>query len=300
MILKHEDANIKVEELASGNRLISIEPLKKGLYVRHRVWETSYPIDLIEKILEAKGPGWLCDEIMREESPGYIKEAMKYNILCYVSEEEFKNKKILDFGCGSGASTILLRRMFPASTIVGIELEEKLLSIAKLRARHYGFDEIKLIVSPEADSLPEDIGRFDYILLNAVVEHLLPDERKTLLQKIWDHLKPGGILFLNGIPHRYLPVEFHTTSGLPLINYLPDKPAYFYARYFSRRNLKNKSWEGLLRKGIRGSTVSEILNILKISPLKPILLNPCRMGAKDRTDLWYIQSRKNKFVLLII
>ena len=38
---------------------------------------------------------------------------------------------------------------------------------------------------------------------------------------IWAHLKSGGVLFLNQTPHRYFPVEHHTTN-LPMINYFPD------------------------------------------------------------------------------
>lgn len=298
LILKHEDANVKVEKLVSGKNRITIELLNKELFMPYGVCETSYPIDLIEQILNVNGPAWLCDEIMRDESSEYVQKNLKYDILCYVSEEEFKNKKILDFGCGSGASTVVLGRMFPYTAIVGIELEDKLLSIAKLRLKHYGFDKIKLLISTSANNLPKDIGSFDCIILSAVFEHLLPYERKTLLPKIWNLLKSNGILFINQTPYRYFPIETHTTSGMPLINYLPDRAAFFFARNFSKRNLKSKGWETLLRKGIRGGSASEILNILNKCRQKPILLEPSRLGVKDRINLWYIKSSKTRFVII--
>ena len=219
-ILKHEKAVVKVEKLSSGKNTILVESLSEELFVPHSDWETAYPLDLIERILKVKGPAFLCDEIMRDESPDYVQKNLKYGLLGYVNEKEFEEKRILDFGCGGGASTMILGRMFPNTEIVGIELNANLLSIAKLRTIHYGFDDrIRLLISPDANSLPKDIGRFDYVILNAVVEHLLPHERRMLLPKIWNLLKPEGILFLDETPYRYFPVEMHTT-GLPIINYL--------------------------------------------------------------------------------
>ncbi len=291
-LLKHKDANVFIEELSSGKNKIYVELLNSNLFMPKSTCETSYPLDLITKILEVKGPNYLCDEILRDESPDYVQKGLKYDLLSYLDKEEFKNKRLLDFGCGSGASTMILTRMFPQTEIAAIELDEKLLSVAKARANYYGYENLELILSPSADKLPPDIGNFDYAVLSAVYEHLLPNERATLLPEIWNILKPGGILFLNQTPYRYFPVETHTTSGLPFINYLPDKAAHLYARYFSKRKLKNYRWEELLRRGIRGGSVGEIIRILNDRPEKPILLNPSKFGTKDRIDIWRITSNK--------
>lgn len=294
-ILRHKDANVEIEKIISCKNKITVKLLDKKSYMPYGVWETTYSVDLIEHILNAMGPVWLCDEIMRDESIDYIQKHLRYDLLSNISDEEFRNKRILDFGCGAGASTMVLCRMFPFTEIVAIELEDRLLSIARLRTKHYGFDKITLLLSQSANELPKDIGEFDYIILNAVFEHLLPHQRKSLLPGMWNLLKPNGILFVTETPNRYFPIELHTT-GLPLINYLPKKVALFYARNFSKRNLKNDSWESLLRKGIRGGSVSEIFKILNNCKHKPTLLKPYRLGVKDRIDLWYIQSNRNRFV----
>lgn len=292
-LLVNKDANVFVEELPSGKNKIHVELLEDHLFMPKNTCDTSYPIDLIEKILEVKGPNYLCDEILRDESPYYVQKNLKFDLLSYLDKEDIKNKRLLDFGCGSGSSTMILTRMFPQTEIVGIELEEKLLSIAKARANHYGYANLELIISPNADNLPSDIGFFDYIVLSAVYEHLLPYERAKLLPEIWNTLKPGGILFINQTPYRYFPIELHTTSGLPFINYLPDRMALFYAQHFSKRKLKGNSWETLLKRGIRGGSINEIFRILNSCPQKPILLNPSKFGTKDRLDLWYIKSGKS-------
>jgi hypothetical protein len=111
-----------------------------------------------------------------------------------------------------------------------------------------------------------------------------------LLPEIWNALRPGGVLFLNQTPHRYFPIETHTTAGLPFVNYLPDKLACYYARHFARTKLRNFTWDQLLRKGIRGGSVGEVLNILHHGAFEPVLLDPIEPGVSDRIDLWYAKS----------
>src|SRR5205814_6869050 len=116
--------------------------------------------------------------------------------------------------------------------------------------------------------------------LSEVNEHLLPNERRLQLPRIWSHHKPGGVLYINQTPHRYSPVEMHTT-GLPLINYLPDAVAFRAARRFSKRINGDEDWPALLRAGIRGATIGKILQVLGA---RAALLEPQR---GDHIDLWY-------------
>jgi len=286
--LEHPEAKIQIEELPNGKRRVTIDPLDASISVPYRNCETSYPRELIEQILRVKGPINLCDEIRRDEDPLYAQICLEKNILGYVADEAFKDKRLLDFGCGCGASTMILARMFPATRIVGIELSSDLLSIAKLRAQYYGFEHVEFWVSPSGKELPENIGEFDFVVLSAVVEHLLPDERKVILNQLWSVLKPGGVLFIDQTPYRYFPFEGHT-SQLPFINYLPDKLAHIVACRFSKRLHWGDSWESLLRRGVRGSSVREIMGILQDESVNGhhILLKPNRFGFHDRIDLWY-------------
>jgi len=289
-VFNHQDGDVIVEALASGKNKITVELHNDSLYMPVSHCETGYTPDLIDKIMRLTGPDWLCDEIQRDESPYYVQNSLKYDLLSYVEQADFKGKRLLDFGCGGGASTMILSRMFPETDIVGVELEESLLEIARLRCKHYGTENIELLVSPNAEELPRDIGTFDYIIMSAVFEHLLPNERIQLLPKLWSHLKPGGVLFLDQTPYRFFPVETHTTSGLPLINYLPDGVALFCTHHLSKRKLQAFDWDGLLRLGIRGGSVREIMGILESCTQMPQLLSPTQFGMKDRIDLWYQQS----------
>lgn len=294
IILKHDKANVIINLLPSGKRKITIQRLEANYFVRFDTCETAYPIELIQQIFDEKGPGWLCDEIARDESPDYTGAALKWQLLSYISEEAFINSKILDFGCGSGASSCSMSRMFPTSKIIGIELEENLLAIAKARVKFYELENVDLYHSPDPENIPKNLGEFDHIIMTGVFEHLLPKERENLLPQLWSLLKPGGILFLHETPNILFPIETHTTGRLPFINYLPKSIALPYARKFSNRNLNADSWETLLRKGIRGGKISEIINILKNTDHPPTLMNPSRLGVKNRIDLWYLSSEKNQ------
>jgi hypothetical protein len=110
-----------------------------------------------------------------------------------------------------------------------------------------------------------------------------------LLDLLWAALRPGGILFIYETPHRWWPIEAHTT-GLPLLNYLPDALALVAARKFSRRVDAGATWAELLRRGIRGGTDGEIMGILRTAGRSAVLLQPSENGIGDRIDLWYRMS----------
>ena len=305
IILEHPQALINIEELPKQKkRKISVKPLDSSLFVARSSIKTTYSIELIESILKVTGVRSLCDEIARDENRYSIKIPLKYLILGHVKPEALKNKRLLDFGCGCGASTVLLARMFPDTEIVGIELNAKSLAIAKLRVKHYQLDNVQFLLSPNSNRLPENIGKFDFILLNAVFEHLLPNERLTVLPQLWSLLNSQGIMFFRETPHRYFPIENHTTN-LPLINYLPDSLTLFCARRFSKRIKSNATWESLLRAGIRGGTEAEIIKIIKEKcHEEPRLLEPNRLDLKDRIDLNYaglpLLSLKSKIIKALL
>lgn len=299
MILTHPDGNCSIEPLSGTLKQVSVHPSNSSLFVSRRSIVTSYPADLIGNILAIKGPGYVCDEIARDEDPNYVRFALETDLSAYFNAHQFRGKRILDFGCGSGASTMVLSRLYPDAEILGIELDPKLLSIAKARARHYGFPEERLLLSPAGSEVPAGIGCFDCVLMSAVFEHLLPAERGIILPKLWSLVNPGGFLFLNQTPHRFTPVETHTT-GLPLINYLPDRLTHWAACRLSPRLGRNETWATLLRKGIRGGTEYEVQSLLRkaSTAYEPVLLEPGGKGLRDRIDLWAVASMNSRLPAL--
>lgn len=287
-------ARVFVTPLPSGRNHVRVQRLDETIVVKFTACETAYDLDLIRLILERKGAGHLCDEIARDESPQYTGAALRWALLGYLDEEAFAHKRILDFGCGSGASTTTLCRMFPTASLVGVDRKAESLEIARARARFYRLDNAEFVASDVGARLPASLGRFDHVVLCAVYEHLLPDERAALLPALWDALEPGGVLFLRETPHRYFPVETHTTGGLPLINYLPDRATLWAVRRYSRRWSGETTWQQLQRAGIRGATIGEIERILSRCRGRARLLEPGRLGVTDRIDLWYETAEKTR------
>jgi 2-polyprenyl-3-methyl-5-hydroxy-6-metoxy-1,4-benzoquinol methylase len=283
LVLQRPEGTVEIEEQPGARRFVTARPHGNAPIS----CPTTYPVDLIEAIVDVKGVAWVCDEITRDQDPESIQRFFEHDFLPYVSAAEFEGKRVLDFGCGSGASTMVLARMFPRSSIVGIELSPEYLDLARSRLRFHGYTNVEFCLSPSGTSLPADLGPFDFIVMSAVFEHLLPDERRTIMPRLWAHLAPGGRLLLNQTPHRFFPFESHTT-GLPFINYLPDRVAHFVSRHFSARSLERESWEGLLRKGIRGATEREVLASLGPSTngARAALVAP-RQPNRDRVDVWY-------------
>ncbi|MBD3213162.1 MAG: methyltransferase domain-containing protein [Candidatus Lokiarchaeota archaeon] len=269
--IKHPKALIQIKDLAEGTKLIRINPIDNNLFIPKKSCKTKYSLPLIEEILRIKGPAYLCDEILREEDEEYVAGPL-IQLLKTIPKVNFKGKTILDFGCGSGASTIILARRYPESSIVGLDLNKNLLNIAQRRADFYNLKNIQLICSKKKRSLPLNIPKYHFAVCNAVIEHLLPSERKVLIENIWDKLDTYGILFISKTPNRLSPIENHTTT-LPFINYMPDKIAHYMANSFSKNFNSYQSWENLLKLGIRGSTIKEIFEILDEKDLFiPILI----------------------------
>jgi ubiquinone/menaquinone biosynthesis C-methylase UbiE len=287
-------ASVTVSDLPDGRRRVSVDagPAAPAtpLFIAQHECETNYPLELIELVLDVKGPGWVCDEISREERPEYIKRTLYWTICSHIDESEAAGRRILDYGCGSGASTMVLARMFPRSEIVGIDIDARSLDIARARLAFYGYENVTFRLASSASSTPEELGRFHFVTFSALYEHLLPDERRSILPAVWRSLEPGGVLFVAETPHRYWPIEAHTT-GLPLINYLPDTLTLRVVHLAARRGETGRTWSELLRAGIRGGTEEQF--VAQLAPpgaARPEVLRPTRLGLRDEFDLWYAIS----------
>jgi predicted O-methyltransferase YrrM len=289
--LEHPDGGLVLEPAADGRTTVTTVVGAAAPPAPTSTWTTAYPPELIQTILEVKGPSYVCDELRRDEDPTYVELSLRMGMLSFVTPDELDGKRILDFGCGSGASTVRLAELFPKAELVGVELDPRHLEVARQRVEHYRLGErITFLTSPDPMSLPPDLGLFDAVSFSAVFEHLLPDERPQLLLAVWAHLAPGGILFVNQTPHRWFPLEAHTTN-LPLINYLPDGATAWAARRFSPRISPSESWATLQRKGIRGATEREIIGVLRRSAdSRPELVPPSRGGMTTAADVWLAGS----------
>ncbi len=216
----------------------------------------------------------------------------------YFAPEAFRGKRLLDFGCGDGASTLAIAAMLPETEIVGVELDSSLIETANHVRSFLKMPNVQFLCSPSGNELPKGIGDFDFVMLSAVYEHLLPEERKIVMPLLWSIMRPGSAIFINQTPYRYSPYEAHST-GLWLINYMPDRMAHFAARNLARRNHEiNKSpdWNVHLRGGLRGGTEKEIVRNLTRGDTKAArILQPRQNGLRDRADFWLSCTNQRRY-----
>ena len=109
--IDHPDGRVLIDELPGGLQYVTVEVADPQAFVPSRSCVSSLPIGLIEAVLAFKGPAQLCYSLRREEDPLDVQVILRYAILGYVEEAALAGRRLLDFGCGSGASTMILARM---------------------------------------------------------------------------------------------------------------------------------------------------------------------------------------------
>ena len=88
---------------------------------------------------------------------------------------------------------------------------------------------------------------------------------------------------INQTSHRWFPLE-PDTSGLFLVNYLPERLAAFLARHYASRDEeanRERDLPEMLRAGLRGGSEREILNLL---PANAEVLQPA--VQRSRASYW--------------
>lgn len=105
-----------------------------------------------------------------------------------------QGKLILDAGCGSGYKSLVLATANPGAKIVGIDLSEESVKLARHRLQYHGFKNADFYAI-KIEDLPTFGLQFDYINADEVL-YLLPDPQVGL-QAMKSVLKPDGIIRTN-------------------------------------------------------------------------------------------------------
>jgi SAM-dependent methyltransferase len=189
-----------------------------------------------------------------------FRERLVPSIQCFT---ELRERRILDFGCGTGSSTVALAEQAIDCRIVGTDVDAASLRIARKRLRFHALRaSVQLCQIPfvqHRGDLPFVPRSFDLILLNGVLEHVVPfATRATVLLEVWSLLAPGGLLYINETPNALWPIDRHTT-GLPLVPWLPSRMAHQFAVWAG----KHKPESNLDARGRRGMTYWEIVRPLR-------------------------------------
>lgn len=116
--------------------------------------------------------------------------------------------KAIDLGCGTGRNTLRLLDEEAVSTVIGLELSEKMMAIAKSSCeqklsslpspdtKSIGFELYDMLASPIPPSISTNA---DIVISTLVLEHIPLESFFPVVSRI---LRPGGILLLTNMHAR--------------------------------------------------------------------------------------------------
>ncbi len=152
----------------------------------------------------------------------------------------FKDKNVLDFGCGNGAQTIQF--LGAGAKICAIDIDPRDLQILSNHLRERNRHDI-LPVQYDGAHLPVASGAMDLVTSFEVLEHV-PDEAAAL-QEIHRVLKPGGEIIFS-VPNKWWIFETHGArlpllkwNRVPFFSWLPRRlhRRFANARIYRRREI---------------------------------------------------------------
>ncbi len=118
-----------------------------------------------------------------------------------ISTIKNKPQRILDLGCGTGSSTLMLKQVFAEAEVTGLDLSPYMLVMAKYKGKKND-----LVIDwqqglAEATSFPDD--KFDLISVSFLFHETPVHISQAILQECLRLLKPGGqIVILDGNQQR--------------------------------------------------------------------------------------------------
>ncbi|MGK7878295.1 MAG: class I SAM-dependent methyltransferase [Xenococcaceae cyanobacterium] len=104
---------------------------------------------------------------------------------------EGQPRRILDLGCGTGSTTLMLKQAFPQAEVMGLDLSPYMLFMADYKAQQAGLDIQWRHGKAEETGLPE--ASFDLVTASLLFHETPPRVSQSILQECFRLLIPGGV-----------------------------------------------------------------------------------------------------------
>lgn len=184
--------------------------------------------------------------------------------------EECRGKDVLDFGCGSGAEAVELAAV--ARSVYGLDIVPRLLDEARKHAAESGVDPVCTFSS----ELPAQ--KFDLIVSLDSFEHF--DEPASVLQSMFDLLRPGGRVITSFGPTWYHPYGGHLFSVFPWAHLVFSEPALIRWRSDIRADGATRFRE--VEGGLNQMTIRRFEKLVEDSPLTLLSLESVPIHRLER------------------
>jgi 2-polyprenyl-3-methyl-5-hydroxy-6-metoxy-1,4-benzoquinol methylase len=225
-----------------------------------RSMPTHYSERVIRMLIERKGAdrALLYFPFKAERAPRFLAPLFRY-----LRARGVRNLRVLEVGCSFGHMTEYLAEQPEVAALSTFDADEAFVEIARTKAKELGLavvNEILYLGQEATRHLPWADGAFDLVLVVGVVEHLSVRHRREQVDEYWRVLAPGGHIAFLDTPNRWFPYETHSI-GLPLVQWLPARLAYAYARLGRPRLHRRMKFEDFVADGAgwRNATLSECL-----------------------------------------
>jgi SAM-dependent methyltransferase len=202
---------------------------RRVLTVEGRRYETRYSARVLRMLIERKGARRAPPYLSYKETRGAFFLGPLFR---YLRGRGLRDLRVLEIGCSFGHVAEYLAEQPEVAEITTFDTDPAFVAIVRAKVEELGLRsvrEVSLFSNDETRGLPYPAGRFDLVLAIGVVEHLPSRNRRAQVDEYYRVLAPGGYIAVLDTPNRLFPVETHSV-GLPLVQWLPARWAYRYAR----------------------------------------------------------------------
>ena len=176
-------------------------------------------------------------------------------------------RRILDLGCGTGSTTLMLKQAFPQAEVIGLDLSPYMLVRAEFKARADGLNVQWRHGDAEHTGLPEET--FDLVTASLLFHETPPAVSQAILRESFRLLRVGGqVAILDG--------SQKTLRHLDWLNNIFEEP---YIRAFASGSVD--AWMG--SAGFEAVQTQDLWLIHQVtSGVKPI---PAERGSDVAPDV---------------
>lgn len=143
-------------------------------------------------------------------------ETIKFYTEKYSTSDMFKDKTVLDIGCGAAGKSLYYASL-GAKMVHGADVVERYREESKKLSIEKGLEDKFQFHLCDAKNLEFEDGTFDTIIMNDSMEHVA--EPEEVVKECMRVLKPGGRLFINFCPYHH-PFGAHLSDviGIPWVH----------------------------------------------------------------------------------
>jgi SAM-dependent methyltransferase len=233
---------------------------RRVLEVGGRAYVTRYSARVIRMLIERKGAARTPPYLTYKETRG---PHFLGPLFHWLRAQGARGLRALEVGCSFGHLTEYLAEQPELGSIVTFDTDSAFVAMTRAKVAELPLPNVREVACLDNDAtrrLPWADGAFDLVLAVGVIEHLPARNRRAQVDEYYRVLAPGGHIAILDTPNRWFPLETHSV-GLPLVQWLPPRLAWRYARACRPGRYRRVTFEGFVADGTgwRNATLADCL-----------------------------------------